>query len=313
MGFDWAIKYFLRDKSHFGILEGFISVLLNEDVKIVELLESESNQENAVDKYNRVDIKARNSKGHIIIIEVQLTRQMDYLKRILYGACKAITEHIRIGDDYENVKKVYSISILYCDYGVGDDYVYRGQTVFKGIHTGGNLKVSMRENGTIVEHLPRTIFPEYYIIRLTKYDKIPENPLDEWMTYLKTGVVREDTDTPGLQEVKKKLDYLNMTESERRSYDIYMDNVLQEKDAIDTARNEGIAIGEKKGLDAGIAIGEERGREEGIVIGEKREREKVILEMAKNLIVLGMDDEVICKTTNLSLSQIAELRNNVEC
>ncbi len=300
VGFDWAIKYFLRDKSHFGILEGFISVLLNENVKIVELLESESNQENAMDKYNRVDIKARNSEGHIIIIEVQLTRQMDYLKRILYGACKAITEHIRLGDDYGNVRKVYSISILYCDYGVGDDYVYRGQTIFKGIHTGGSLKVSMRENGTIIEQLPRTIFPEYYIIRLTKYDKIPENPLDEWMTYLKTGVVSEDTKVPGLSEVRKKLDYLNMTESERRSYDIYLDNIVQERDAINTAHTEG--------LTEGIAIGEKKGRDEGIAIGEERGREKVILEMAKNLIALGMDDEVICKTTNLSISQIAELR-----
>jgi len=300
VGFDWAIKYFLRDKSHFGILEGFISVLLNENVKIVELLESESNQENAMDKYNRVDIKARNSEGHIIIIEVQLTRQMDYLKRILYGACKAITEHIRLGDDYGNVRKVYSISILYCDYGVGDDYVYRGQTIFKGIHTGGSLKVSMRENGTIIEQLPRTIFPEYYIIRLTKYDKIPENPLDEWMTYLKTGVVSEDTKVPGLSEVRKKLDYLNMTESERRSYDIYLDNIVQERDAINAAHTEG--------LTEGIAIGEKKGRDEGIAIGEERGREKVILEMAKNLIALGMDDEVICKTTNLSISQIAELR-----
>ncbi len=61
--FDWAIKHMLRDKANFGILEGFISVLLNEEVRIVEILESESNQESSTDKFNRVDIKARNSKG----------------------------------------------------------------------------------------------------------------------------------------------------------------------------------------------------------------------------------------------------------
>ena len=288
VGFDWAIKYFLRDKSHFGILEGFISVLLNEDVKIVELLESESNRENEIDKFNRVDIKARNSRGHIIIVEVQLTRQMDYLKRILYGACKAITEHIRLGDDYENVRKVYSISILYCDYGVGDDYVYRGQTIFQGIHTGGSLRVSVRENGTIIEQLPRKIFPEYYIIRLTSYDKIPENPLDEWMTYLKTGVVSEDTRTPGLAEVKKKLDYLNMTESERRSYDIYLDNVVQERDAIKTARNEGIAIGEEKGRD-----------------------EKAV-EVARSMLRDGLDPSLVSRYTGLPTSELDSLLSGME-
>ncbi len=83
--FDWAIKHILREKSNFEILEGFISVLLGEDVKIKEILESESNQDNDIDKFNRVDIKATNSKGHIIIVEVQLTNQYHYRKRILYG------------------------------------------------------------------------------------------------------------------------------------------------------------------------------------------------------------------------------------
>lgn len=59
--FDWAMKHMLRDKSNFGILEGLISVLLGEEVKIVELLESESNQDSDSDKFNRVDIKA---EGH---------------------------------------------------------------------------------------------------------------------------------------------------------------------------------------------------------------------------------------------------------
>lgn len=137
--FDWAMKHMLRDKANFGILEGLVSVLLGEEVKIDEILESEGNQESERDKFNRVDIKARNSKGHIILVEVQLTRQLYYLERILYGVCKTITEHISIGDKYDQIKKVYSISILYCDYGRGDDYVYHGETRFKGIHTGNDL------------------------------------------------------------------------------------------------------------------------------------------------------------------------------
>ena len=76
--FDWAMKHMLRDKSNFGILEGFISVLLGEDVKIIELLESESNQDSDTDKFNRVDIKAKNNKGHLIIVEVQLEYSLSY-------------------------------------------------------------------------------------------------------------------------------------------------------------------------------------------------------------------------------------------
>jgi hypothetical protein len=54
--FDWAIKTILRDKSNFDVLEGFLSALLGEDIQVIQLIESESNQEAERQKFNRVDI-----------------------------------------------------------------------------------------------------------------------------------------------------------------------------------------------------------------------------------------------------------------
>jgi hypothetical protein len=54
--FDWAIKTLLRDKTNFDVLEGFLSALLKEDLKVEQILESESNQEEQTHKYNRVDL-----------------------------------------------------------------------------------------------------------------------------------------------------------------------------------------------------------------------------------------------------------------
>ncbi len=51
--FDWAIKCLLRQKVNLGILEGFLSELLKEDIHMVEILESESNKETEEDKFNR--------------------------------------------------------------------------------------------------------------------------------------------------------------------------------------------------------------------------------------------------------------------
>ena len=89
--FDWAAKYMLRNKADFAIFEGLISVLVGEKVTIVELLESESNQEHENDKFNRVDIKAKNSCGEIILVEIQQSRELDYLQRVLYGVAKTIS------------------------------------------------------------------------------------------------------------------------------------------------------------------------------------------------------------------------------
>jgi len=45
--FDWALKRLLHNKANFGILEGFLRELLEDDIKIENILESESNKENA--------------------------------------------------------------------------------------------------------------------------------------------------------------------------------------------------------------------------------------------------------------------------
>ena len=80
ISFDWAIKRILRSKANFDILEGFLTELLKEDIKIIEILESESNQIAIEDKLNRIDLKVKNENGEIILIEIQYSAELDYLK-----------------------------------------------------------------------------------------------------------------------------------------------------------------------------------------------------------------------------------------
>ena len=290
--FDWAIKRLLRQKANFGVLEGFLTVFLGEPITIVELLESESNQLSEGDKFNRVDIKARNSKGEIIIIEVQNTRELYYLERVLYGVAKAITEHINLGDSYGEVKKVYSISILYFDLGVGSDYLYHGQNQFIGVHTGDHLQIRTKERNAIVTRLPSEIFPEYILIRVNEFDKVAVTPLDEWMRYLKDGVIAPDTTAPGLSEAREKLRYYSMTDKERHAYDEHLNAVMIQNDVLNTAKMEG----RMEGLVEGRAEGLEKGRTEGRMV----ER----LDNAKKLKELGVSSEIIAQATGLDLKEI---------
>ena len=246
--FDWAVKRMLRDKANFAVLEGLITVLLGETVTIVELLESEGNQETSNDKFNRVDIKAKNSKGEIIIVEVQLTRQLYFLQRMLYGVSKAITEHIEIGQLYDKVKKVYSINILYFDLGKGTDYLYHGKTVFTGVHTNDQLVVNTKEDEELRMRLPHDIFPEYYIIRVNEFNNVATTPIEEWLDYLKNNHIKDDTSTPGLKEARKKLLYMTMTDKERRAYDAHMDDIMVQNDVLETAKSEGRAEGRAEGM-----------------------------------------------------------------
>jgi len=246
--FDWAAKRMLRDKANFGVIEGLLTVLLNEKITIQQMLESEGNQNSRDDKFNRVDIKALNSKGEIIIVEIQLTRQLYYLERILYGVSKAITEHITLGNKYDSVKKVYSISILYFDLGQGADYLYHGKTSFIGVHEKDKLKINAKEKDAISMRTPEEVFPEYYIIRVNEFNKVATTPLEEWIAYLKDGNIREDTQAPGLAEARQKLQYLKMTREERQEYDQHMDAIMTQNDILDTAKMEGRAEGRAEGI-----------------------------------------------------------------
>ena len=92
ISFDWAIKRLLRSKANFNVLAGFLSELLKEDITILEILESESNQLHEEDKFNRVDLLIRDSRGALVIIEVQTTFEPDYLLRMLYATAKTLTD-----------------------------------------------------------------------------------------------------------------------------------------------------------------------------------------------------------------------------
>lgn len=280
--FDWAVKRLLRDKANFAVLEGFVTVLLNEPIQIVEILESEGNQETEDDKFNRVDIKAKDSRCDIIIVEVQLSRELHYLERILYGTAKAITEHIKLGSRYDQVKKVYSISIIYFDMGKGSDYVYHGQTVFTGIHTKDTLTITQKEKNTIRMKTPPEIFPEYFIIRVNEFNDVARTPLEEWLDYLKNGHIKDDTTAPGLMEAREKLRYLSMNDSDRRAYDRHVSAVMVQNDVLNTAKLEG------------LAEGREEGRAEG--------KAEVVRIMKAN----GLDASQIAKFTGLTLKEIQE-------
>lgn len=248
--FDWAILHQLHQKANFGVLEGFLTVFLNEPIKIVEILENEGNVL-AEDKFYRVEIKAKNSNGEDILVEIQNITRLCYQERIFYGVDKAITEHINLGNTYKEVKKVYSISILYFDLGKGSDYIYVGQNNFIGLHTQDQLIISTKEKDTIVRKSPAEIFPTYMLVRVNEFNKVAKSPLEEWVDYLKNGVINPDTKAPGLQEAREKLKYYSMSNAERHAYDEHVNAIMIQNDVLGNARLEGHAEGRAEGKTEG--------------------------------------------------------------
>lgn len=291
--FDWAIKTLLRDKANFDVLEGFLSALLKEDLKVEQILESESNQEEQTHKYNRVDLLVKDSQNRRLIIEIQNQREADYLERLLFGTSKVIVENLGLGEVYGNLVKVISISILYFNLGTGDDYVYYGTTEFHGLHTGHPLLLRERVEAICdtFTYQQKNVFPDYYLINVERFQDVIESSLDEWIYMLKHNTVREDFKAPKIEKAREKLALLNMSPAERKQYERYVESVVIERDMFETARTDG--------LEEGIAMGIKKGKIEGRIEGHR--------EMLKTLHQHGMSIEQISSVTGLNIVEVQQL------
>ena len=325
--FDWAMKRLLRDKANYVVLEGFLSVLLGEGVHIKTFLESEGNQQEENDKYNRVDILCEDSYGELIIIEVQNERAYSYFHRMLYGTSKVITEYIKLGKDYDHVRKVYSVNIVYFQLGQGSDYVYHGKTEFRGLHTNDILQLSKRQMEMFHGKDAGDVFPEYYVLKVNDFDQKAKTPLDEWISFLKTGDIDEHYTAQGLPEARERLRVDKLNDQERRAYYRELENRMAERDVLSSAYidghadgladgfadgfadgrvkgiKEGIKEGRAEGIKEGRAEGIKEGRAEGIKEGEK----KAQLTIAKKLKESGIPVDVIAQNTGLSIEEISNL------
>jgi hypothetical protein len=282
--FDWAIKRLLRNKADFKVLEGFLSELLKQEVSIDSILESEGNQKIDSDKFNRVDILVKNSRGELAIIEIQNENEYDYFHRMAYGTSKGITEYISVGEPYKNIKKVYSINIVYFDLGQGEDYVYHGKTDFWGIHKTDKLKLSTKQTELLGGKTdPYEIYPEYYVLKVNNFDDVAKDTLDEWIYYLKNNDIKDEFKAKGIEQAKERWRVDNLPEEERKIYLKHIENL-----------HYGASMAWSLKVDA-----EDKIRED--------ERLKEKKQIAKGLKDSGVQIELIIKSTGLTKEEIEKL------
>ncbi len=284
--FDWAVKKILRSKANYGILEGFLSELFQEDVKIKSLLSEEGNKETHDDKHNRIDILIENSKGEIIIVEIQNTRELDYIYRVLYGTSKVITEYMKEGSPYSMVRKVITISIVYFNFGQGKDYLYKGETKFEGLNQHDIFELSDEQKAIFNKKSVSDIFPFHYLIRVNQFDDVAKNTIDQWIYFFKNSEIPTEFKAKGLDEAREKLKTVTMTREQLAEYDRYLDNLHFDASIAQTI-NFDVEYEKQKAL--------------------KRQKILIATELLKNKV----DKEIVRLSTELSQFEIDEIGNQL--
>ncbi|MEQ9667391.1 Rpn family recombination-promoting nuclease/putative transposase [Coleofasciculus sp. G2-EDA-02] len=289
--FDWAIKKLLRNKANYVVLAGFLSELLGKPINIQSILESESNQQTEDEKLSRVDILAENDQGELILIEVQNNTEQDYFHRMLYGTARLITDFLEKGEPYGNVKKVYSVNVVYFSLGQGNDYIYKGILDFRGLHLEDRLGLSINQQNLFNIQDVYEIFPEYYVIKVNNFNDVAKTTLDEWIYFLKKSQIKDEFTAQGLAEAKENLLIDSLSEEERANYLRFMENRRYEISMLQGSRSEGRLEGLEEGL------------KEGIEQGKQQEK----INIARTLKQRGVDLDTIAEGTGLTIQEIEKL------
>ena len=283
---DIIFKAFFSKKENEGFLQEFLETILKKKIEIkmvghdVSLDKLEKDQ-----KYGILDLGVELENGEYINIEIQLRDYHNIEERTTFYASKKISEQIKSGEGYNDLKPVIIIAILDYEFIELPEYVTETVRV-AAEHRDYELNNSVK----------------YYYIELSKFRKQnPDmtNPLNQWLSFLdmERGDLLEmaSKENKNVKKAMENYEVLTGDAEVKRLAEIRLMSKLEEKSALLTER------------EAGREVGREEGREEGIKRGRKEGKEEGIKEVAKKLLKEKMPIKKIAEITGLSEKELKEL------
>ncbi|MFU7502628.1 MAG: PD-(D/E)XK nuclease family transposase [Candidatus Tisiphia sp.] len=279
ISFDYAIKYLLKDKVDSSIVEGFISDILKtkgyKDVKIVALLETESNKEDSKSKRSLADVIVEDEDHHKYIIEIERNVKDSFIHKACFNTSRLIIDTLAQREDYTQIIKIFHISLLYFPIRNGNGVIYHGKTIIHEVETNERLNVHIKNMETSEVFDATKILPEYFYISVPLFNDRLEKEIDDWLHVMKYDEVPPNYHSPYMRQVADKLSILKMTKEERENYSYYQKKLYNDRDELQAAEARGEA------------------------------REKIVI--ARNLLKAGLSIDIIAESTGLSREEIQKL------
>ena len=302
VSFDAAIKYLLKNKGDFQIVEGFISALLKafgySAVKIKALLDSESNKEQDKLKRSIADLVVEDEQDNKYIVEIDRAYTSTFLYKACFDPYRLVVDSISTREDYSTIKRILHINLLHFVPKNMEQPCYHGKTLLKGLAGSEPVNIYISDLGGQIFDA-RHVLPEYFAIAIPSFNDVIKEEIDEWLYVLKHSAIREDFHSPYMHQVAERLSIHRLTHEEQALY-------YQERFAALKARDY-LTSAEERGREEGRKEGREEGRKERMQKGIEKGREEAKLDIARNILSKGYTHEEVQALTGLSMSQIAQL------
>ena len=275
---DIMFKLFFSKKENEKFLKSFLSAILGERIKIKRVIhDARLEQLSREQKYGILDLEVELESGEYVNIEMQLKNNNNMEERTTFYASKKITEQMVKGKKYKDLNKVIIISIL--DYNLINLPEYITKTV----------RVADKHREYEINNKV-----EFYYIELKKFrEENPDmkEPINQWLAFIdmEKGEWLEmaKKENKEIEEAVEEYETLTGDALVKRLEEIRLMSELEEKSALETARNEGIEM--------------------GIEQGQKQNK----IETAKKMLKIKMPIEQIIMITELTKEEIIEIQKDI--
>lgn len=237
---DIVFKKLFTDIQNTDLLIDFISCIIDipkKDIYDITILDNEVLPESIDKKFSRLDVLLNSSQG-IMNIEIQVNNYGNFKERSLYYWAKTFSNQLNESEDYSKLQKTIAINII--DFNLFD--CDEPHSVFF---------VSEKDRSELLTDKFRIDFLE-----LKKAGNSKNPMLKEWLTFLSVTTEEEldimNTNTMNPEIIGKAIAVIRkMSADEKLLYDIQRREkaILDERSALNFAKNEGVAEGKIEGVD----------------------------------------------------------------
>ena len=286
---------------HPDLVKSLLNALLpfktaDEYIEDIEYLPSEMVPDTPFKKNSIVDVRCRDCRGRLFIVEMQMLWSSAFMQRVLFNASKAYVRQLGGAEKYELLQPVYSLNLV-DDIFMPDitDYYHD----YKIVHVEHSDKV--------IEGL-RFVFVELPKFKAHTYTEKKMQAL--WLRFLTEidgrtrEIPQELLDNPEIKKAVDQIEQSAFNDAQLLGYDDFWDAVRVEKTLVSDALKEGMEKGMKEGRAEGRAEGHAEGRAEGRAEGIAEGKRNNQLEIARKMKEMGMTADVIAQVTGLAPGEI---------
>ena len=205
------------------------------------------------DKLSILDIRAVDERGAIYDIEMQLSIFSGLVKRIVFYGCEVYAGQLKTGDDYKDLKPVYSICLL------------EGRLWHDSGKVHHAFRLADRDSGRVLEETLEIHTLELGWYNLTEDELGTASVLDLWLFWL-LHAHEYDTETldrlfplPAFRQATETITRIAKITEDKTMYDTREKAIRDRQWAFNAVREEGQEQGREEGLEQGRGEGEIRG------------------------------------------------------